>query len=759
MDRRLELETAITREDADLQKEKLGFIEKEKELQQMQHAYNEMLDSVRGRQNEKSLTTQRLQHLQERKGSLDSFLHKASAQLKGLDEGLAFTKRQIEDESGKIADLEEKLEAIKENVEDKRRLFDEKRSGIDSLRREYAAIQRFQYDAEKKVAVADTTIANIQRSLSQLSEEQSQRKEQIEQFEADRKDKSAFLNKQKGVLEDTIAAHEQTKLKILEVQTEIEGLRSKLADESRLHDAKTNEHDLLKSLVDKMEGYPESVKFLHNNPQWKKEAPLLSDVVYVKEEYRAAVENVLEPYLNYYVVKDLQEGLDAIHLLQNAGKGKAKFFMLDKLPEPTEVHHPQNTIPALQIVEVNEKYNRLMNYLLGNVFIAENEEALQDSNGAVILEKTGKFVKGKYSLTGGSVGLFEGKRIGRAKNLEKLATEIKNLQQSVSRLKEQLQAKHNEVLGYNEQLKENAIRQLQNEIGQLTNTVFSLQNKLESLNQQETSGTTKMQEFNRLVQENNDAIAGTRDELEKYNEQLEDLKDKLESTEKAYAMAEQDYNFANTAYNNANLDLTRQQSKVTSLKQELVFKTNQLTELNEQVSNSNSQLKSITGEIDDTASLLKELETVVVELMKNKEEEERKLNLFEQAYHNQRNELVEKENTLRQKQRNKEGIDTILTEIKDKLTDLRLQLAGMKERLHVEFRIDLDDILDEERTGDASIEELNEKSERMRKRLENIGEVNPTAIEAYTEMKKRYEFILEQKTDLVNAKDLSLIHI
>jgi hypothetical protein len=37
--------------------------------------------------------------------------------------------------------------------------------------------------------------------------------------------------------------------------------------------------------------------------------------------------------------------------------------------------------------------------------------------------------------------------------------------------------------------------------------------------------------------------------------------------------------------------------------------------------------------------------------------------------------------------------------------------------------------------------------------LENLGEVNPTAIEAFTEMKKRYEFILEQKNDLVSAKE------
>ena len=58
-----------------------------------------------------------------------------------------------------------------------------------------------------------------------------------------------------------------------------------------------------------MEGYPESVKFLHNNKAGIIQAPILSDIIYVKEEYRTAVENVLEPYLNYYVVNDLKEGL------------------------------------------------------------------------------------------------------------------------------------------------------------------------------------------------------------------------------------------------------------------------------------------------------------------------------------------------------------------------------------------------------------------------------------------------------------------
>ena len=70
VDKRIELETSIAKEEAALEQEKLSFLEKEKSLQLMQQQFNEMLDKVRSKENEKSLTSQRLQHLKERKSNL-----------------------------------------------------------------------------------------------------------------------------------------------------------------------------------------------------------------------------------------------------------------------------------------------------------------------------------------------------------------------------------------------------------------------------------------------------------------------------------------------------------------------------------------------------------------------------------------------------------------------------------------------------------------------------------------------------------------
>ncbi len=753
VDKRIELETAIAKEEALLQQEKVGFIEKEKQLQEMQHAFNDMLSDVRNKESEKSLTAQRLQYLKERETTLNEFLQKAGGQLKGLDESIQFTGTQIKDDEIKLQEFEEKLDELKNAVEDKRRVFDEKRSSIDELRRDNQAIQRNQFEAEKKVAVADTSIQNVQRTIAQIQEEKSQRQAQLQQLEAEKKVKEEELEQKKTDLQQLQEHHEFTKEQILQTQQMMEGLRAELAEESRKLDSKKNEHDLLKSLIDSMEGYPESVKFLHNNPDWNHEAPLLSDIIYVKEEYRAAVENVLEPYLNYYVVNNLEEGLKAIHLLDDNKKGKANFFLQDKFTSFDAQHQPEGTIPALDVVEIDGKYSNLAKHLLGNVFIAENEDALRNSNGAVVLEKNGKYVKGKYSLTGGSVGLFEGKKIGRAKNLEKLTEEITAQEITVNELKATIQARHNEVIAFNEQLKENAIKQTQQDINNLTNLVFAAQNKIENLKLLEETSSRRVEELEEQLQNNHDAIASTRDELEKFNTQLQELLDKMQLVEQDYAAAEQEYNFATASYNDSNLQFTKQQSKVVALKQEYDFKSNQLNNLKVEIENSTTQLNEASASITDTAAALAELETLVVSMLQNKDVEEKKLNEADQAYYNLRNALAEKESELRHKQKSKEGIDTLLNEIKDKLTDLKLQLAGMKERLNVEFKIDLDAIIDEPRTGDTPLEELQEKNDRMRKRLENIGEVNPTAIEAYTEMKKRYEFILEQKNDLVTAKD------
>ena len=755
-DRRVRMEAEIATGEAALEEEKVAFIEKERSLQSMQHSFNELVQQVRTRENEKNLSAQRLEYLRERETSLQEFLRKSEGQLKGIDESIGFTQLQLEEEMKGLEGLTEQLQQLQSEASVKRDVLDEQRQMVDSLRNEYQQIQRNQFDAEKKVAVADTSVQNLQRAINQIEEERQQREEQRQQLDSERLLKEKELNIKRIDLEQLQQHQENTKEQILQTQGVLEALRNELAEETRKLDAKKNEHDLLKSMIDSMEGYPDSVKFLHNNHNWNHTSPILSDVLYVKEEYRTALENVLEPYLGYYVVNDLQEGLQAVHLLDENKKGKANFFLLDKLNESAPSiadHAPAGGVSAMSVIEVEEKYRRLAEHLLGNVFIADNEDALQNSNGFVVIEKSGKYVKGKYSLTGGSVGLIEGKKIGRAKNLEKLQEVIAAQDAVVEKLREEIQARHNEVIAFSEDLRESALRETEKEIQQLTNQVFALHNKLENLHSMQANSQHRLEEMTLQVQQTHESVDGVRKQLAEFNEQLQAYAARLEEANEGFRAAESGYNEATQQYNEFNLHVTKQQSKINALKQELEFKSNQLNDLRQQIENNTTSLSDTSASISESAAALQEIETSLVEMMRRREEEQQILNEADQAYYNLRNQLSEKESELRNKVKEKEQVEHLLAAIKDKLNELKLQLAGTKERLNVEFRIQLEDILDEARTTETAVEELQEKADRMKKRLENLGEVNPTAIEAFTEMKKRYEFIVEQKNDLVNAKD------
>lgn len=753
-DKRIALEADIATREAALESQRVAFIEREKELHAMQQSFNELVQQVRTKENEKSLAAQRLEYLRERATSLQDFLSRAGGQMTGIEESIHFTQQQLGDEDNALKTLSAQLDELRTGVDAKRKVLDEKRSHLNTLRGSFQQIQRSQFDAEKKVAIADTSIQNLQRAIAQNEEERTARDEQITQLTTEVEVKQKGIEQHKLELEELQTHHNNTKEQILQTQAVLENLRHQLGNENRKLDAKKNEHDLLKSLIDSMEGYPESVKFLHNNKGWNHSAPILSDIIYVQEEFRAAVENVLEPYLNYYVVADLSEGLQAVHLLDEAKKGKANFFLLDRVNGTSNKtgYAPAGTIPAMQVIEVDAPYKNLADQLLGNVFIADDEAAMQNSNGAVVLERHGKYVKGEYTLTGGSVGLFEGKKIGRAKNLEKLQEDITAQQKIANDFAEQIKVRQAEVLMHNQNLREEAIREMERALNGLNNQLFGAQNRLENLHHAQTVSQKRLAELQSQMDATQLSVGTVRSELTGLNEQVAQYAEQLQSAEKEYSKTEVEYNEVNTQYNNLNLNVARQQSKIAALKQELQFKTNQLSELRQQVETNTQQLSETATNVELLQTTLKEQEEALYELVRLREKEEHTLNEADQGYYNLRNELSSKESELRHISKEKEQAEHLLTAIKDKLNELKLGVAGMKERLNVEFKINIEDILDEARNGDIAVEELQEKADRMKKRLENLGEVNPTAIEAFEEMKKRYDFIVEQKDDLVNAK-------
>lgn len=111
-------------------------------------------------------------------------------------------------------------------------------------------------------------------------------------------------------------------------------------------------------------------------------------------------------------------------------------------------------------------------------------------------------------------------------------------------------------------------------------------------------------------------------------------------------------------------------------------------------------------------------------------------------------------------------IDGIKQEVHDqqmKEQELTFEEKGLKDRLHQAYKINIDEVPQEPLgqteaqapqteeiplSGEALVQEI----ERLRKRCDAFGNVNLVAIEEYEELKKRFEFLTRQQSDLLEAK-------
>ena len=85
----------IAGEEAALEKEKLEFIEKEKQLQALQHAFNELVQQLRNKEGEKNLVSQRVEFSAGKGIQPAGFSYKGAGQIKGLEESVHFTENQV----------------------------------------------------------------------------------------------------------------------------------------------------------------------------------------------------------------------------------------------------------------------------------------------------------------------------------------------------------------------------------------------------------------------------------------------------------------------------------------------------------------------------------------------------------------------------------------------------------------------------------------------------------------------------------------
>jgi len=761
-DRKTKLTAELADKEALIEKSKAELIIKEKTLSSRQKSINEFVSKIRQYESDKQIKNERLRFLNDRVTNLKDQID----QDRKSNERARFSIQSLETERDSaqtiFKEITDKLEALKADFEAQKATTYTLQGESDALRQVYRAKQEESFQLNKSLEIREIQVASFKQELERTTTDTSQQSASIVEFEKKLVGLTTEINEKNGYLDKLKREEEDVFQRIGSLEKTIEMIREEMTETGRKLDARQNEYQLTKSLVENLEGFPEAIKFLKKNVGWTKNAPLLSDILATSEEYRVAIENYLEPYLNYYIVEHEAEAYEAINILSDASKGKANFFILDAFERftPSDLKMYPNAFPATQIIEFDSKYSKLMAFILDKVYVYEGDVRtipVEDNN--TFITKSGKVTKRRFSLSGGSVGLFEGKKIGRAKNLEKLDKEIREYTKKVEDIRHSLIDRQREL----ERLRNNTLKQ----------QIEEAQNSIKLVNDEFISVRTKQEQFSNMLNSADLRKEDILEKIESLSSELEELKPKAEQAHQELGHHDErlkaitiELNIQSellsqksSAYNEQNIFFHQQDNRVKSVDQEIRFKQESMEQSSVRIEVNIEELKKNEDETRTIIETTQSNDDELLGMYAEKEEMEKGLGEAEKDYYSGRGEIDQFEKDLREVQHQRQNIDTILMELQGRLNESKMQLNSVKERLSVEFNIDLDSVLGQTTPEEAEQlalfdeEKLRHEVTKIREKLDNMGPINPMAMEAYTEIKERNDFIIAQKEDLMKAKE------
>ncbi|MFN9494597.1 MAG: hypothetical protein ACK570_00325, partial [Bacteroidota bacterium] len=582
-DKKIVLETELLQYEAKLQADKNDFLEKEKNLLQAQRKLNELVSYLKQKENDKNLVTENIRHLNEKVENWKRQNDQASIAIQSLEQSIAsFTERKTTEETTLIQ-LQTDLEQAKSKLELIRLQHTDARRTLESENQQMRSIENEIVDLEKKITVLKVQKDNLiretdvnERDLQQRNEERSRLAEQLVDLEQKE-------NSERDAIHHLTQLADSSQQQITNLETKINDVREELNARHRSLDARQNEFNLTKSFIENMEGFPDSIKFLKNNSDWNKQAPLLSDVISAQSEYRVAIESFLEPYLNYYVVNDMQEAMQAVNLLSNAAKGRANFFVLNDFENETAETAPaESAIRALDVVECEDRYRNLVNYLLRNVFIVDEQQQLPNLK-ATFIARSGKYIRNRYAVSGGQVGAAGGKRLGRVKNLENLSKEINQLKAESDQLRQRLQEFQQELASLKSNNHDKQLDSLRDTYNLTRNQITGIKTKLENIDRFYVDFDVKKNSITERGTAIDADLLIMNDVISQKQQIRENQQAKIQEANQQFNHIDTQLSEASQLFNQNNILFLQQQNKINAFTQEINFKRLQLDETNHNI--------------------------------------------------------------------------------------------------------------------------------------------------------------------------------
>ncbi|MFO7971032.1 MAG: chromosome segregation protein SMC, partial [Desulfobacterales bacterium] len=693
--------------------------------------------------------------------------------------------------TSEVAQVETRNIDIHDNIETVRTTLHRERSAAQTIKDRLSVLNQ-ELDICKAdlmdLVAREAQYKNICQNASRNKESLKRRLKIIDEEEASTHQKVEKLRKKKITAQEKFDSYKKEiydlNEKVTRVKTHLQEKNKSLAEQVKRvqtvdlerNQAKSS-YTALKKMEDNFEWYkdgvqavmkknrahkpdvsPEGLEFDDNNGI----LGLMADIVEPKPSYETAVEAVLGESLQYILVQDQKAGLGSIDYLQTTGEGRGGFIPVSSVKD---MGWGKENLDAekrlLNHVSVKQGFEKVTQALLGHVLVTDDiEDAINifNTNGAcqTIVTKNGNLISHQGIMVGGSKEKLSG-ILAKKQEVKKIELEIKRLDQEYETACQDQKELESQVWDI-----ENDLQKLQTQM----NTAGHYQVEAEKDLYKATEDLKHAQRHLEIVRLEQERLLGEEsdidEEMTKYNEAVALVEDQVKNAQETVSKKLE--------------QIAAVSSEMEAFDQKIVDLKLQLTSLSAKLENSNNTLKRLKEFQIDGIQQLEQLSRDISQKKQKRITCKQKIEEYEQMLSGRYDEMKRLEQALEKNEEDYTAIDTKLKESDSIISDIQtrrdktvqkirlleleqsersIKRENIAKRLEESYNSPLSVFKSEfgnrENSPDISIDTMEEKLFRLRKKISAIDDVNLGAIKEYEQLKDRLDFLNEQRDDLVKA--------
>ena len=616
---------------------------------------------------------------------------------------------------------------------------------------------------EEKKRSTEEKLGSAKQRLEELEEMRTKTQSQLEDEKAEQEESQKKQNSLLNAFNESVYSLNGLKEKTAKLREELEAVKSE-------HAACVSSVKMLADMKNSFEGYSGSVRRLMTDAAGSTDIGgriigTVADVISVPKEYETAIEMCLGAALQNIVVKTQDDAKHIIKYLRSNGLGRVTFLPLDTLKVRTFDGTEKNKLMkggavgvASELLSCDKGCEKALDFLLGRTVITKDNDTAADiiktsGLGARAVSLGGDVFNPSGSITGGSTAKNMSGFVSRDRRQEELSGKAKQLDEKRRELEQQAAKAALEELERSQSIEE-ARKQLQS----IQIETAKGREKISMLEAGAESSTEEAESLGGLIRQLEEQSERLDHEAAGVTALIAQMQESSDTKSEDYKRMEEQYSENTKLIEQAKAKQHEAEIKIAELMHENSALLSDIMRLDEekQENRKAKALKFKTIELNDES--IENLEKLKQELATLHSEKTQLLSDIKK----QQSDMIDERSRLNEKisehDRKISAVRQEHSEISEKamrvdfsIEKTQTDIEQSQNKLWETYQLTYSNALSM-RDESLDIAEASSKADEMRRRIRFLGNVNPNAIEDYTELKERMESLEAQRDDLAKAR-------